>query len=98
MFYYVLKWSIRLLFIFIYSLVCTVNFGQSTYSYDEDAGPAQPVLVLSNPSSTDITVQVLSTDGTATGEFVKHSTHKICAWCLDKPLLLAFIMLLIIVG
>ena len=49
-------------------LVITVNFNQSTYSVDEDDGPAQPVLVLSNPSSTDITVQVRSIDITATGE------------------------------
>ena len=39
------------------------------YSVDEDAGAAQPVLVLSNPSSTDITVQVTNTDGSATGEY-----------------------------
>ena len=44
-------------------------FSQSTYSVDEDDGPAQPVLVLSNPSATDITVRVTSTDGTATGEY-----------------------------
>ncbi|XP_065912235.1 neural cell adhesion molecule 1-like [Dysidea avara] len=44
-----------------------VSFNQSTYSVDEDDGPAQPVLVLSNPSSTDITVQVRSNDITATG-------------------------------
>ena len=43
-------------------------FNQSTYRVDEDDGPAQPVLVLSNPSSTDITVQVTNTDGSATGE------------------------------
>ena len=49
-------------------LTTTVNFSQSTYSVDEDDGPAQPVLVLSNPSSTDITVQVRSKNKTATGE------------------------------
>ena len=49
-------------------LVVTVCFNQSTYSVDEDDGPAQPVLVLSNPSSTNITVQVRSNDITATGE------------------------------
>ena len=43
-------------------------FSQSTYSVDEDDGPAQPVLVLSNPSSSTITVQVTNTDGSATGE------------------------------
>ena len=43
-------------------------FNQSTYSVNEDDGPAQPVLVLSNPSSTDITVQVRDNENTATGE------------------------------
>ena len=47
----------------------TVMFNQSMYSVNEDAGPAQPVLVISNPSSTDITVQVTNTDGSATGEY-----------------------------
>ena len=42
-------------------------FNQSMYSVDEDAGPAQPVLVLSNPSSTTFTVQVTNMDGSATG-------------------------------
>ena len=45
-----------------------ISFSQSTYSVDEDDGPAQPVLVLSNPSSTDITVQVRSNNITATGK------------------------------
>ena len=46
----------------------TINFSQSTYSVNEGDGPAQPVLVLSNPSSTDITVQVRDTQNTATSE------------------------------
>ena len=45
-----------------------ITFNQSTYSVNEDDGPAQPVLVLSNPSSTDITVQVRDTHNTATSE------------------------------
>jgi len=52
-----------------YTLVCTISFEQAAYDVDEDDGPAQPVLVLSNPSSTDITVELLSTDGTAIGKF-----------------------------
>ena len=54
-------------------------FNQSIYSVNEDAGPVQLVrasvhnellvLVISNPSSTDITVQVTNTDGSATGEY-----------------------------
>ena len=42
-------------------------FEQSTYSVDEDDGPAQPVLVLSGQSSMDFNVTVFNTDGSATG-------------------------------
>ena len=51
------------------SLVITVMFDEPIYSVDEDAGPAQPVLVLSNPSSMDIMVTVTDTEGSATGEY-----------------------------
>ena len=44
-------------------------FNQSMYSVIEGAGPAPPVLVLSNPSSFESTVQVFNTEGTATGEY-----------------------------
>jgi len=47
-----------------------VSFNQSTYSVDEDDGPAQPVLVLSNPSSKDIVLVVFDTPITATGNEV----------------------------
>ena len=46
-----------------------MNFDQLTYTVDEDSGPLQPVLVLSNPSTHLIIVQVNSTDGSAVGEF-----------------------------
>ena len=49
----------------IFEIVPTINFNQSTYSVDEDDGPAQPVLVLSNPISLDIIVQVRDSSGTA---------------------------------
>jgi len=49
-------------------IVTTVSFSQSTYNINEGAGAAQPVLVLSNPSSTDITVQVRDTENTATSK------------------------------
>ena len=48
-----------------------VSFEQSTYSVNEDGGSVQPVLVLSNPSSTDITVQVKDPLGSATSESAK---------------------------
>ena len=53
----------------IFLLGINVRFEQSTYSVDEDAGPAQPVLVLSGPSSMTFTVTVTNTDGSATGEY-----------------------------
>ena len=53
----------------VYHLVAIiVMFSQTTYSVDEEAGLARPVLVLSNPSSSNITVQVSEQQGTATSE------------------------------
>ncbi len=49
------------------SIAVFVSFERSTYSVDEDAGSAQPVLVLSNPSSLEFNVTVTNTDGSATG-------------------------------
>ena len=46
-----------------------VNFEQMTYDIDEDNGPVQPVLVLSNPSSTTVTVEVLNMDESASGKY-----------------------------
>ena len=54
--------------IIISFLAITVNFERPTYSVDEDDGPAQPVLVLSNPSLMNITVRVRGNDNTATGK------------------------------
>ena len=47
-----------------------IAFDQSTYSINEDVGYIQLTLVLSNPSSTDITIQVTTTDKTATGKYI----------------------------
>ena len=49
-------------------IAITVNFDQSTYIIDEDNGPVQPLLVLSNPSTFLINVQVNSSDGSALGK------------------------------
>ena len=45
-----------------------MKFEQRTYIVDEDDGKVEPVLVLSNPSSSIFTVQVFSTGGSATGK------------------------------
>ena len=48
--------------------IATVFFSQSTYSFNEDSRLIQPVLVLSNPLSTDVTIEVVDHEGTAIGE------------------------------
>ena len=45
-----------------------VNFEEFTYSVDEDNGTVELVLLLSDSLSTDVTIQVVTTDGSATGE------------------------------
>ena len=57
------------MYLLFHLLAITVMFSQKMYSVNENAGPVQPLLVLSNPSSTDITVEVFNTDGSATGEY-----------------------------
>ena len=52
----------------IYLIAVTVSFAQPTYNVIEDDGKIEPALVLSNPSSSIITVQVFSTNGSATGK------------------------------
>ena len=54
---------------FICYSLANVSFTWLTYGVDEDNGPAQPVLVLSNPLSTDIIVQVNVANGSATGQY-----------------------------
>ena len=43
-------------------------FSKRRYRVDEDNGPAQPVLVFSDPPFIDITVQVRDISGAATSE------------------------------
>ena len=49
-------------------LVTFVNFSQSVYNIDEDKDQVKVMLLLSNPSTADIMVTVLSNDGSATGK------------------------------
>ena len=53
--------------IYIYLVVATISFNKSAYSVNENEGPVQLALVLSNPSSTDVTVQITDERGSATG-------------------------------
>ena len=45
-------------------------FSQSIYHTNEHDGSVKVTVALSNPSSFNITVQVLSMDGSATGKYV----------------------------
>ena len=52
----------------LYLTAALVSFEKRSYVVDENSGNVRLSLVLSNPSSTVITVQVFSTDGSATGK------------------------------
>ena len=54
-------------YVSVYHTATTVSFNQSMYTVIENEGQVQPVIVLSNPSSTDVTIQVTDGGGTATG-------------------------------
>ena len=56
------------LILFVVFVVATISFSQSLYSVAENSGVVEIFMVLSNPSPTDITVQVLNTEGSATGK------------------------------
>ena len=56
--------------IFLFNVVAVIiKFENSSYSIDERNRPVKPVLILSNPSSTNITVNILNIDDTATGMY-----------------------------
>ena len=46
----------------------TVTFGKEEYTVDEDTGVLQVSLILSNSSSNNIVIEVLSSNGSATGK------------------------------
>ena len=48
----------------------TVSFGQGMYSINENAGVVQVSLILSNPSSTVVSVNVFNTNVTANGKYI----------------------------
>ena len=59
-------------------------FEQPAYSVHENSRPAQPVLVLSNPSSMTFTVQVTNEDITATGEYCSNYSKNLKGWNLHN--------------
>ena len=50
------------------AITYAVYFSQEVYSVNEDSGFVQPVLILSISSLTNITIYVVTNDGSATGK------------------------------
>ena len=50
-------------------LATLVMFNRSMYSVNEDAGPVQPVLVMSRSLPSETVVEVYNMNGTAFGEY-----------------------------
>ena len=55
--------------LFVCTVVIAVQFDQAMYTVDENNGIVQVTLILSNPSASVISIEVLSTDETAYGEY-----------------------------
>ena len=53
----------------LYAVAATISFSQSQYSIVEGNEPLKPLLLLSNPSSYVITIQVESINGNASGKY-----------------------------
>ena len=69
----------------------TVNFTQLMYSTAEHDGFLQPVLILSNVLSTNITLQITDNNSTAIGEYTVPSRHA-CNARICLPLQFRMIM------
>ena len=59
---------------FIYDLDATITFEQEEYIVNENDGTVQFVLVLSNPASKNVCIQVINTD-LSTGKNTQHKLH-----------------------
>ena len=59
---YIHVYTYMCVYLHTHTIAAVVNFSQSMYSVNEDDTMIQLMLILSNPSSTDFTVNVLNTD------------------------------------
>ena len=60
---------VQIAYITYFHIAITISFTQSMYSVIESAGRIQPVLFIINPSLTDITVEVFTTNVSAFGKY-----------------------------
>ena len=57
-----------------FSVAIVVSFSQSLYTFAENIGVARPELIFSNPSDTNVTVIVISSNNKATGNYIQDSS------------------------
>ena len=69
--YTILSYVFFILFIYCTYTATIIKFNQSAYSIDEDNGSVEPLLLLNIPAFTDFTVQVLSSDESASGKSIQ---------------------------
>ena len=65
-------------YINVYFVAATLSFNQSTYNVTESSGITLITLILSNPSSSDITLQINNRDGSATGKNTLYDSITLC--------------------
>ena len=61
---------IMYVYILFHLIDISISFNQSTYNINEDIGTVKLVLVLSNPSSTNTSVEIIESQGTATSKHI----------------------------
>ena len=77
---------------YLVPIVIKISFDQFTYSVDESNETVELMAILSNPSATDITVQLISSDVTAMSKYsgTLHScyiTHCVFTYILTHNIL-----------
>jgi len=73
----ILTYVIKNHWLFIFILGSSVKFNHPVYSVKEDDALVQPELVLSNPTSSEFTLQVEDNTITATGKLIEIKLNNI---------------------
>ena len=60
------------MYVCFFLVAITIGFDQLIYFVNEDNGTVELMAILSNPSTTDITVQIISSDVTAISKYTHY--------------------------
>ena len=66
--------EIMLCMYYLVPIAITISFDQLKYFLNENNGSVELKAILSNPSATDITVQIIINDGTAISKYARTHT------------------------